>query len=536
MDAHRTFTLLFLLIAPVHVHTQRKLTGFDCTESECIADLNLRKKNRLLYPGACSLDYQNAMQVVTECLFCWDSKKQQGQQGILGVLEAFCRADEEQGRGTLHSHWLIWIKKFNLLRKMIWNSNACTRQRAQQRYIDYINEVMSAKYGDFEVVAKHTCKNGKMVRNYVRDTHENCEDQVLRDARHKSACYKIAGQVLKCKTCGDKTTTRDLANNALCCLKEDLQANDIDLPLSASLLDIAAYRHVYDLNVGSKSSHQLSNFWSNPKVRQILLRLRFDEHLWSHVMTCFKKGCECRFLFPFLAGILKTTIFPDEQNVITWHLLDGTLRRENRYMIQLQRPQGCQYINTHSVEVSNILNCNTNVQTGDSGQAFYQTLYAPKNTQKDDSKPRDLVAKQVVRRLLRVQDEARKNSTSGDDNVRDWIEGLSLLLSGINAATSRSTVSAPIAHNLVLQLGQRFVFSHDFVELLVGQLEDVMNNRDVGFICRTCFLTDGTTTQWADVSANDYMYRPDELEDTSFYEQTMNYKKGYKKKCARDKH
>lgn len=116
-----------------------------------------------------------------------------------------------------------------------------------------------------------------------------------------------------------------------------------------------------------------------------------------------------------------------------------------------------------------------------------------------------------------MQDETRKNSISGDDNVIEWIEGLSLILLGINAATSRSTVSAPMAHNLVLQLGQRFVFSHNFVELLVGQLEDVMNNRDVGFICRTCFLTDGEATQWADVSANDYTYRPDELEDTNFY-------------------
>lgn len=39
----------------------------------------------------------------------------------------------------------------------------------------------SAKYGDFDVVAKYTCKNGEMVRNDVGHTHENCEDQVLRD-------------------------------------------------------------------------------------------------------------------------------------------------------------------------------------------------------------------------------------------------------------------------------------------------------------------------------------------------------------------
>ena len=111
------------------------------------------------------------------------------------MIEAFCRADEEQGKGTLHLHWLIWIKNFNLLRRMIWNSNDCIRRRSQQRYVEYVNQVMSAKYGDFEVIVKHTCKKGEIVRRNVGDIYENCEDQVLQDARHKSTCYKVAGQV-----------------------------------------------------------------------------------------------------------------------------------------------------------------------------------------------------------------------------------------------------------------------------------------------------------------------------------------------------
>ena len=39
-----------------------------------------------------------------------------------------------------------------------------------------------------------------------------------------------------------------------------------------------------------------------------------------------------------------------------------------------------------------------------------------------------------------------------------WIEGLSRMLSGINAATSRGVISAPMSHNLVMQNGERFTF------------------------------------------------------------------------------
>ena len=79
---------------------------------------------------------------------------------------------------------------------------------------------------------------------------------------------------------------------------------------------------------------------------------------------------------------------------------------------------------------------------------------------KDDAKPRDLVANQVCRRLRRAQTLARTQSEDGNNNdtekkknVNEWVEGLSLVLSGVRAATSRLATSAPMAHNIVYQLG-----------------------------------------------------------------------------------
>jgi hypothetical protein len=64
------------------------------------------------YPGACSLNYEAAMQALCE-LFGRDYTKNV-RKGIdmFGSCKAFVRADEEQGWFTLHGRCLVWIKKW----------------------------------------------------------------------------------------------------------------------------------------------------------------------------------------------------------------------------------------------------------------------------------------------------------------------------------------------------------------------------------------------------------------------------------------
>ena len=85
---------------------------------------------------------------------------------------------------------------------------------------------------------------------------------------------------------------------------------------------------------------------------------------------------------------------------------------------------------------------------------------------------------------------------------------------------------APMSHNLVLQYGECFIFSHDFTDLLLGRMECVLDGGEdsVSFICRTCFLGNGRMKQWPDKSANDYIYMPSILKQLCFYEQTVYYK------------
>ena len=86
-----------------HCVFQHELPSLKGSEEDCIADFVLRKDARISYPGACSLEFQSVMQILTECLLRWDTKTQTAKgKGILGTVVAFAGADEEQGRKTLH--------------------------------------------------------------------------------------------------------------------------------------------------------------------------------------------------------------------------------------------------------------------------------------------------------------------------------------------------------------------------------------------------------------------------------------------------
>jgi hypothetical protein len=70
----------------------------------------LHRDARINYPGACSLEFQSVMQILTECLLKWDTKRQTSKgKGILETELAYAGADEEQGCKTLHQCWQIWV-------------------------------------------------------------------------------------------------------------------------------------------------------------------------------------------------------------------------------------------------------------------------------------------------------------------------------------------------------------------------------------------------------------------------------------------
>jgi hypothetical protein len=87
-----------------------------------------------------------------------------------------------------------------------------------------------------------------------------------------------------------------------------------------------------------------------------------------------------------------------------------------------------------------------------------------------------------------------------------------------------------MAHLIPSNGGSRFVFSHDFSDLLAGQMEARLEGQDVNVRIRTSKLTNGQIKSWSDSLADDYINCPEhqDFEHMSFYELTRCYKGVFK--------
>jgi hypothetical protein len=144
---------------------------------------------------------------------------------------------------------------------------------------------------------------------------------------------------MSCFDCGEIISTSDIINSCLQNWRDTiiprnrLQDNrpDMIIPLSKESLDMAAYTFTYHMENGC--ALEKDQFEGNKHIWELLVKYRFEEHSACHKASCFKKGCECRFLFPFMSMFMSTTstyIHEDKgdkhENEILWYSLDGSTR------------------------------------------------------------------------------------------------------------------------------------------------------------------------------------------------------------------
>ncbi len=86
-----------------------------------------------------------------------------------------------------------------------------------------------------------------------------------------------------------------------------------------------------------------------------------------------------------------------------------------------------------------------------------------------------------------------------------------------------------MAHLISCNNGSRFVYSHDFSDLLVGQMEASLEGEITYVWIRWNKLNNETIT-WPESLADDYLHRPseDEFKNICFYDLTSRYKKTFK--------
>ena len=458
----------------------------------------------------------------------------------MGTVVAFAPAHEEQGRHTLHSHWQVWIKELSANKRQgLWHDDPDQRRKNREEFYKYVDRVMKASYTT-PLSFEHDCSQGK--NEDKRDIVE-CDHQCFRDARHQALSVINRGQLLKCRKCHKRFSPNYFVESTL---SKKLRSYGIDSTVTSqpanseeerklscvtdAQLDVAAYSYIYDFHAenGELPMHIANTEWADDEFRSLLREHRFEYHDVWHRFSCFKKGCECRFMFPFVART-STRIDEDDDDpntgAIEWNRLsDPKTVWLSPWLLVPHRELGSEYINTHNCALSEIFNCNTNVQIGDIWQIYYSTLYGSKSTQQEDSDRVQRILYAVSRRLQKIEEDIHLGKKAFIEPEDSFTRGLGVILSGLRAATSRHVVSATMAHLIVSLDGTRFEYSHKFGHLLISQLEATLNGENTDFRIRTMTI-DKQQHIYHDSTSEDYIFRPRLLEDKCAYYMTMWYKK-----------
>jgi hypothetical protein len=141
-----------------------------------MADHNLSVKIRQDYPGLCAFDFQQITVLVIKGILGWDRKNQVSypKGGLFGILNAWNAVVEEQGRKTLHSHWLLYVKEWSSLLCGLYLKDKWKRTRAASKLCNYVDNIILTKLFDLN-------------KNIVRKPPipKLCEIQDLRNLRFK---------------------------------------------------------------------------------------------------------------------------------------------------------------------------------------------------------------------------------------------------------------------------------------------------------------------------------------------------------------
>ena len=132
----------------VYVDSERKNPPTcydDCADID--ADFESSHRIRQEYPSLCTLDFYQITELLVYHILGWNESMQQPrlEGGAFGVLDTWSHSIKEQGRKTLHGHYILWVWEwFPLLLGLRSNDLDICDQLAKKLW-KYIDTVLSTK-------------------------------------------------------------------------------------------------------------------------------------------------------------------------------------------------------------------------------------------------------------------------------------------------------------------------------------------------------------------------------------------------------
>ena len=466
---------------------------------------------RQIHPGMCGIDFENVIAITIEHLLGWDMKKRMNKidEGLFGDLLAWCDTVEEQGRKTLHDHFLLWLLKWSKLLKGL--ANQATREHFSKLLVDYASKVMS------------THMHGETIPPCVNDAcvsraFHPCSKQDIRNLRTKIGVTSLGGKsIVRCANCNTAMTSEALVlsrlKNILPAMAFQEQQPQNDPMAQASSFNVPLTNSMELFLMRQQILHPKRMTTDGTFVLTVLLNL----HRSKHAISCFKKGDECRMHIP-CAECEKTELKFSEDST-KWFDWKGNDQSRQLFTLEANRKHHDAFVNIHNCHASQIFGCNTNVVTAvDGGSVMYMTCYISKNTQEEDSSLFTNAAKQMIQKMRErlLELEQTTNSTEIETVEQDReTSGMRALIGAMLLSTSAHICSAPMASYLVQNNGSRFRYSHDFAYVNLKNFEKA-TLQDLSLD-----LIDGNTFLTSDVA--NYLFCPEELEDVCSYDFLSNF-------------
>ena len=365
----------------------------DYSDRDILASMNVRRQVRFDHPGLCAEEYNQIIDLVIKHLFNWDSENQKSMgAGLFAVILAWCLATEEQGKKTLHGHFLIFVKNWTAImaiiqcrKKKIVGGEEITPSKAMQDTKRFFSSICSARlFADFEpykplanhaVFAHNGCRS-KQKGSKMRINIKPVSLQQLREMRHKAMCQHHRGHIGTCQRCNKPFTNDEIIANAL----------SIHLGKGSRLFHFPERvvkpldHYVYELQKDF-NWHKASN--TEMALRYFATNVATNAHLVTHTSRCFKKRPECYAHLP--EAPYECTKIIHNSTVDIWSNWYG--EKEDRYMFSLQPKQNIEdcYCNTHNPFVTSSLGCNNNILFCMAGPVvIYATGYNAKANQKEE--------------------------------------------------------------------------------------------------------------------------------------------------------
>ena len=351
------------------------------SDQDILAEFRVRQEARVNYPGLCAWDYERIIQLVIKHIFSWDEQEQKSNgAGLFAELEAWTLANEEQGRKSLHGHFLLFVKNWNKLlsilqRRTSGSYDELSYSTAAKQAKDFYENACSARlFSDFQapngvlreqpVFYHDTCAPRRRAKE-MRYSIKPVSDQDLRDMRHKRLCQQHQGRIATCEKCKKAFSVNEIVSLAMNTHLAHSDSQCICFPDSTKRLD----RHVYEMQ---KDFSWPDKSGKEKAVRYLASNALVNVHYATHANRCFKKGPECYANLPERPFDLTEIVYCDEPDV--WS--DWCGHKEHRFMFRFYPKRQIEdaFMNTHNPAITSILGCNNNVMVGMNGASvFYVT-------------------------------------------------------------------------------------------------------------------------------------------------------------------